>query len=34
MVCGGFINPPGCAKEGTSGLGNPLHRFLLSATTD
>jgi hypothetical protein len=34
MVWGGFPNPPRCAKEGTSGLGNPLHRFLLSTTTD
>ena len=33
-VWGGFPNPPGCTKEGTSGLGNPLHRFLLSTTTD
>jgi hypothetical protein len=34
MVWGGFPNPPGCVKEGTSGLGNPLHGFLLSATAD
>ncbi len=34
MVWGGFPNPPACAKEGTSGLGNPLHGFLLSATVD
>jgi hypothetical protein len=27
------VNPPGCAKEGTSGLGNSLHRFLISTTT-
>ena len=27
MVWGGFPNPPGCVKEGTSGLGNPLHGF-------
>ncbi len=26
-VWGGFPNPPGYAKEGTSGLGNPLHRY-------
>jgi hypothetical protein len=25
MVWGEFSNPPGCVKEGTSGLGNPLH---------
>ncbi len=32
MGWGGFPNPPGGVKEGTSGLGNPLHRFLLSTT--
>ena len=26
-VWGGFPNPPGLAKAGTSGLGNPLHLF-------
>ena len=34
MVWGAFLNAPGCAEEGTIGLGNPLHRFLLSTTTD
>jgi hypothetical protein len=34
MVWGGFLNPPGSVKEGTSGLGNPLHGFLLSTTTE
>ena len=32
MMWGGFPNPPGFVKEGTSGLGNPLHGFLLSTT--
>ena len=27
-------NPPERFKEGTSGLGNPLHGLLLSTTTD
>ena len=34
MVWRGFPNLPGCVKEGTSGLGNPLLRLLLSTTAD
>ncbi len=34
MVWGGFPNPPGSVEEGTSGIGNPLHGFLLSKITE